>query len=179
MKTVRVRLVGHVEVFLIEQLNGVCDADKVSAYNYMTDLEDAGIVDGNMYELAFMKEIGELVYIVDNEEVAITKKGKYIKRADYFHCLGLELPFVVQHSDSTTTDFEYEIEIADDAEFDPMKLQLVKSDYEVSWLPYGIVTDSIVYDGVEYKNALETCFDIYSCDECFLYDDFNTCRYIF
>jgi hypothetical protein len=44
----------------------------------------------------------------------------------------------------------------DDEEFDPKKLQLIKSDYEVEFLPYGIVTDTIVYDGKEILMDNET-----------------------
>jgi hypothetical protein len=65
---------------------------------------------------------------------------------------------------------EYDIELEDDEEFDPKKLQLVKSDYEVSFLPYGIITDYIIYDGkrIDY-------IDFFECDEkypeSFIYDE--------
>ena len=41
------------------------------------------------------------------------------------------------------------IELEDDEVFDPKQLQLVKSDYEVEFLPYGIVSNHIVYKGKE------------------------------
>lgn len=175
MKTVTVRLEGNVEVFLLEHANGVVDAERISAYDYMTDLEEDGMVDGDMIELAFIKDIDSLTV----NEIEIEKKGKYIKSKDYFKEHVGELPYVVQHSDSTFADFEYVIELNDDEEFDPMKLQLVKSDYEVSFLPYGIVTDYIMYDNKLILNQLEKCFDIYAESGCFLYEDFNTCKYIF
>ncbi len=39
------------------------------------------------------------------------------------------------------------ITLNDDEEFDAKKLQLVKTDYELGFLPYGILTDIIMYDG--------------------------------
>lgn len=190
MKTVTVRLTGHVEVFLLEHPNGVMDAERISAYDYMTDLEDDGLTCKDMTEVAFLKEIDELGYSFDvfnldddednREWTAIEKKGKYIKSKDYIATkLHMEVPYIVQHSDSTFADFEYAIELEDDEEFDPMKLQLVKSNYEASWLPYGIVTNYIMYDNKLILNQLEKCFDIYAESGCFLYDDFNTCKYIF
>ena len=56
-------------------------------------------------------------------------------------------PFIFQLFDDNEYEYNYEIELEDDEEFDPKKLQLVKSDYEVSFLPYGIIVDYIMYDG--------------------------------
>lgn len=181
MKTVTVRLEGHVEVFLLEHPNGVVDAERISAYDYMTDLEDDGLVEGSMIEVAFMKDIESLTYSVDGGEyVDIVKKGKYFISNDYLkRTYGLEMPYVVQHSDSCYADFEYVIELNDDEEFDPMKLRLEKSNYEVGWLSYGIITEHVFYDNRIKYNQLEKCFDIYAESGCFLYEDFNTCKYIF
>lgn len=174
MKTITVRLEGHVEVFLMEKTD-VLDAERIAAYDYMTDLEDDGIVYDNMIEVAFMKDIESLTYSVDGGEyVDIVKKGKYFISNDYLkRTYGLEMPYVVQHSDSCYADFEYVIELNDDEEFDPMKLQLEKSNYEVGWLPYGIITNHIMYDNRMIYNQLEKCFDIYAESGCFLYDTFE------
>lgn len=47
--------------------------------------------------------------------------------------------------------------LIDDDNFDPKKLQLIKSDYELDFLPYGIMIDSIMYDGkvVEVEELLD------------------------
>lgn len=182
MKEVLVRLTGHTEVFLLEKLNGEVDAERVSAYDYMTDLEEDGIVDGDMYELPFIKEIDELEYSTDDGETwtPITKKGKYIKSKNYLAAVcHLEPPYVVQHSDSCWADFEYRIELDEEegeTEFDPMLLQLDKCDYEAAWLPYGIITGHVWYNNRMITNQLEKCFDIYSESGCFLYSgDDGTC----
>ena len=182
MKEVLVRLTGHTEVFLLEKLNGEVDAERVSAYDYMTDLEEDGIVDGDMYELPFIKEIDELEYSTDDGETwtPITKKGKYIKSKNYLAAVcHMEPPYVVQHSDSCWADFEYRIELDEEegeTEFDPMLLQLDKCDYEAAWLPYGIITGHVWYNSRMITNQLEKCFDIYSESGCFLYSgDDGTC----
>ena len=62
----------------------------------------------------------------------------------------------------------YTIELNDDEEFDSRKLQLVKSDYEFSFLPYGIVSEYLMYNGVEigrdddqeWYRIREECFEI-------------------
>ena len=83
MKEVIVRLTGHTEVFLIEKPE-VLDGERIESYDYMTDLEEDGLVDGDMHEIAFIKEIDELSYSYDGEEwIPITKKGKYIKSKNY------------------------------------------------------------------------------------------------
>ena len=184
MKEVLVRLTGHTEVFLLEYpVNDIePDAERIAEYDYMTDLEEDGLVDEDMREIAFLKEIDELSYSIDGGEIwtPITKKGKYIRSKNYLAAVcHFEPPYVVQHSDSCWADFEYRIELEDDEEFDPMLLQLDKCDYEAAWLPYGIITEYVWYDNRMITNQLEKCFDIYSESGCFLYDDFDTCRHQF
>lgn len=191
MKTIKVTLTGHCEVFLLEQPVEGVTAEDIKEYDYMVDLEDDEKVDGNMIELAFIKEIGRLTWReyngeqdeedrefgepLENEE-PIVKKGKYIKTGEYFAEFVQE-PFVVQRSDSTYAEFDYLIELDSNEEFDPMKLQLIKSDYEVEFLPYGIITTNIMYDGRAIPTCTETCFDIYAESGCFLYDGFGTRSY--
>lgn len=183
MKTIKVTLTGHCEVFLLEQPVEGVTAEDIQEYDYMTDLEDDGKVDGNMIELSFIKEIGRLTWReyngeqdeedrefgepLENEE-PIVKKGKYIKTKEHF-AEYVQEPFVVQHSDSTYAEFDYLIELDNDEVFDPLKLQLIKSDYEVEFLPYGIITGCIMYDGRAIPTCTETGFDIYSESGCFLY----------
>lgn len=186
MKTIKVTLTGHCEVFLLEQPVEGVTAEDIKQYDYMVDLEDDEKVDGNMIELAFIKEIGRLTWReyngeddeedrefgepLENEE-PIVKKGKYIKTGEYFAEFVKE-PFVVQHSDNTYAEFDYLIELDSNEEFDPMKLQLIKSDYEVEFLPYGIITSNIMYDGRVIPTCTETGFDIYAESGCFLYEGF-------
>lgn len=183
MKEIIVRLTGHTEVFLIEHtVNGIeLDAERFESYDYMRDLEDDGLVDEDMREIAFLKEIDELSYSTDGETwTPITKKGKYIRSKNYLAAVcHVEPPYAVQHSDSCWADFEYRIELEDDEEFDPMKLNLDKCDYEAAWLPYGIITEYVWYDYRMITNRLEKCFDEFAESGCFLYDDFNTCRHQF
>lgn len=191
MKTIRVTLTGHCEVFLLEQPVEGVTAEDIKEYDYMTDLEDDEKVDGNMIELSFIKEIGRLTWRefngerdeedrefgepLENEE-PIVKKGKYVLEKEYFAQFVQE-PFVVQRSDSTYAEFDYDIELYDGEEFDPMKLQLIKSDYEVEFLPYGIITGCIWYNNRPIATISETCFDIYAESGCFLYDGFGTRSY--
>lgn len=180
MKEVIVRLTGNTEVFLIEKPE-VLDAERIAAYDYMTDLEDDGLVDGDMREIAFIKEIDELSYSYDGEEwIPITKKGKYIRSKNYLAAVcHIVPPYVVQHSDSCWADFEYRIELDEEegeTEFDPMLLQLDKCDYEAAWLPYGIITEYVWYNNRMITNQLEKCFDNYAESGCFLYSgDDGTC----
>ena len=115
-------------------------------------MEDEGWLNGDLYEIAFMKEV-EGVYVGNeeySEDVDITKeKGKYIKRTDILkNDCKLTPPFYVRCINGDTEIVNTIcIELEDDEEFDPKQLQLVKSDYEVEFLPYGIVSDCILYKG--------------------------------
>lgn len=180
MKEVIVKLTGHTEVFLIESpVNGIeLDAKRFKSYNYMRDLEDDGLVDENTREVAFIKEIDDLLYSYDGTRwFEIARKGKYIKSKNYLSAVcHIEPPYVVQHSDSCWADFEYRIELEDEEEFDPMKLQLDKTDHEAGWISYGIITEYVWYDKRMITNQLEKCFDEFAEAGCFLYiEDDGTC----
>ena len=101
---------------------------------------------GNLIEYAMILED---VKVVLDDEIDITKqKGKYIKDKSWIkdHCLLTEEPPYYFRIMEDTFDFEYNFDL-DVEDFDPKKLQLIKSDYELEFLPYGIVTDAIMYDG--------------------------------
>lgn len=190
MKTIKVLLAGHCEVFQLDNPMDGVTAEQVAEYSYMNDMVEDGIVADNRIELSFMKNIHRLTWRVDNgddedrefgepseDEIMIEKKGKYIKTTEYFAEF-IQEPFVVQHSDSTYAEYEYSIELMDDEDFDPLKLQLIKSDYEVEFLPYGIITGTIMYDGRAIPTDTECCFDEYAESDCFLYNGFGRgCRY--
>ena len=117
------------------------------------EMEDDGWLDGSLNEVAFLMEL-EGIYVgsegFDCAEV-ISKKGKYILRDDVFKkdCK-LRAPFyVMPYNMGAFIENTFCIELEDDEEFDAKKLQLIKSDYEVEFLPYGIVSDTIIYDGKE------------------------------
>lgn len=147
MKTVIVRLEGWCDIFLIDKLTEGEDPSVINDFSYLWELEDEGLTNGDMREYRFMKTIDKLSYSVNGgESIDIVKKGKYITTRNY---IGEDFlpPYVVQHSDAGNGVYEFSIELADDEEFDPMKLQLEKSDYEVQFLPFGIITSHIWYDG--------------------------------
>ena len=68
-------------------------------------------------------------------------------------------PFLVQHINRGEIESYFTIEIPDNEEFDPMKLQLVKSDYEVLFLPYGIIVSYIYYNGKKIHCDEHTMYD--------------------
>lgn len=101
---------------------------------------------GDIIEYAMILED---VKVVLDDEIDITKqKGKYIKDKSWIkdHCLLTEEPPYYFRIMEDTFDFEYNFDL-DVEDFDPKKLQLIKSDYELEFLPYGIVSDAIMYDG--------------------------------
>lgn len=101
---------------------------------------------GNLIEYAMILED---VKVVLDDEIDITKqKGKYIKDKSWIkdHCLLTDEPPYYFRIMEDTFEFEYNFDL-DVEDFDPKKLQLIKSDYELPFLPYGIVTDAIFYDG--------------------------------
>ena len=154
MKEVYVTLRGRGEVYWMENFaNTPDDWNNIDLDDFWT-LEDKGWLDGDLHEIAFILDL-EGVYVGEeewSEDEDITKeKGKYIKRIDILKkdC-NLTPPFYVRCiNGETEIGNTFCIELADDEVFDPKQLQLVKSDYEVEFLPYGIVSNHIVYKGKE------------------------------
>ena len=152
MKTVKIKMSGHMLGFIKEVIidPDFGDIDETEQF----ELEDAGKLDGNMIQFVVMDELQSLTAVVDGEEIDIQKtKGKYIKSKSVLkERLGIQdnekLWFGELEDDDV--DVEYEIELQDDEEFDPKKLQFVKSDYELDFLPFAIIVEWIVYDGKKY-----------------------------
>lgn len=144
MKTVEVKVVGTLLM---------CEYCSQSKYDGYDDEMEA------FYSEYYMTNGWESVkgiYIDDDEENVIKKKGKYAKVRDYFHNLFKEegdhpLPVDLHTRTYTYEDVEfiYEIELEDDEEFDIKKVQLIKSEYEIDPLPYFILAKKILYDGKE------------------------------
>ena len=152
MKKIIIKLSGNGEVYWMENIESEFQ-NKLNEIDLTSDssaLEDEGILDGDLYDIPFILSDLEITWKYEGgEEHSITKKGKYIKSKDYLSSK-FNSPFYVQTIASGHIEEWFKSEISDDEEFDPKKLQLVKSDYEVDFLPYGIVVDHIYYDGKKY-----------------------------
>ena len=154
MKKVVLTIAGNGKVYWIENFssnfkeNIAIDVTDLYSLEDICLLEDEGILDGDLYELPFILSDLEISwsYEGDKEEYSINKKGKYIKTKEYLSSM-FKSPFLVQCINSGWLEHTYDIEIPDDEEFEPMKLQLIISDYEVEFLSYGIILDHIMYDG--------------------------------
>lgn len=116
------------------------------------DMEDSGEL------IEFCAILKDVCVTVDG--VDITKeKGKYINSKSYIkdhYLLSESAPHFFRLLDEDEYYFE-SVFLIDDDNFDPKKLQLIKSDYELDFLPYGIMIDSIMYDGevVEVEELLD------------------------
>lgn len=161
MKQVWITLRGRGDVYWFENFTEEpTDWDMLPMDDFY-EMEDDGWLDGSLNEIGFMLDL-EGVYVgnegFEESEDITKKKGKYIKRDDVLKKdYKLNPPFYVRCINSGTEIVNtFCVELEDDEEFDPKKLQLIKSDYEVEFLPYGIVTDTIVYDGKEIIMDNET-----------------------
>lgn len=181
MKTVFVTLRGRGPVYWMECLNDGVTVDEVDANKCIFDLEDEGSLDNDLNEVAMITEDVEVLY-TENEEpvwdvddegaVDITKKkGKYLLVNNFFSkCRRLIAPFYVDQVNYCEQVNSFEIKLEDDEEFDPKKLQLIKSDYELQFLPFGIVSNGVVYnDKVVWSDPEDGYDDKYS--QRFIYNE--------
>lgn len=170
MKKVRIKMSGYGQCWWLENLNEGVNLEMIECYDSLFNLEEDGFTDGNLYEyFAFLDELN--IYIVDENEKEIEditkKKGKYFNSKTIY-----SEPFrpnaIAVLMGNGYNEIYLTIELNDDEEFDSSKLQLIKSDYEFKFLPYGIVSEYIMYDGKKIKKdddqsweRLNTeCFDI-------------------
>lgn len=149
MKQVWVTLKGRGEVYWMESfIEEPTDWDMVPMDDFW-ELEDSWL-DGDLLETAFVLTL-EGVYVGNKEfsedEDITKKKGKYINKTDILkNCKRLTVPMYVRCINCNTDIYNtFCINLEDDEEFDPKQLQLVKSDYEVDFIPYGIMSDRVVY----------------------------------
>lgn len=104
------------------------------------------------YELPFI--IKGVVVLADGEDIT-KKKGKYLT-SRYVHDLvakdgaTITSASICDYSKDFVAEFDIPVE-----DFDPKKLQLIKSDYEFAGMPYGILASTVVYDGKEYDTDSE------------------------
>ena len=153
MKTVFVTVTGKGPVYCFKNIKeGVnpSDIDLKQDYWDLEELEDDSVeIPVILEDLQVLYSEDDHVYDVDDDgAVDITKKkGKYILVNDYFSDCDLKTPFYVKQIDYRTIYEEFWINLEDDEEFDPKKLQLIKSDYELEFLPFGILPFYLVYNG--------------------------------
>lgn len=104
------------------------------------------------YELPFI--LKGVTVIADGEDIT-KKKGKYLT-SKYVHDLcakdgtTIKSAEICDYSKEFVAEFDIPVE-----DFDPKKLQLIKSDYEFAGMPYGILASTVVYDGKEYDSPSE------------------------
>lgn len=109
------------------------------------DEEDSGVC----YEFPVILS-GVEVYA---DDVDITKKkGKYDVRKDWIknNYMVLEEPPYYFKVLSNEFEFEFTFEVPDE-DFDPKKVRLIKSNYELEFLPYAIIADHILYNDEEIE----------------------------
>ena len=155
MKTVFVTVIGDGPVYCFKNIREGVNPSDIDLHKFYWDLDE--YLEDDVVELSVVLENIKVlyseddhVYDVDDEgAIDITKnKGKYILVNDFFSdSYDLKLPFYVRQIDYRTIYEEFWINLEDDEEFDPKKLQLIKSDYELEFLPYGIMPFYLVYDG--------------------------------
>lgn len=163
MKTVFVQLEGIGPVYWFDHLTDPenCDMVPVDDCDYRTLAKD-GWVRGIPTGIALiLRGIKVWVYqIIDkgnghveskaNKDIT-RMKGKYALANNYFSdILGFKTPFYFHRSNTCEIIECYRIHLKDDEEFDPKKLQLIKTDRELSYIPSGIITSHIMYDGKMY-----------------------------
>lgn len=175
MKKVNVWVSGHVVVFHAAKPTEKFQKEDTTKYSVIWNFVDDGLVEEKTPFFAFIKELNYVVYNEGEGPIAMNKqKGKYLKTNTLWE-ERISKPFIFHLFDEN--DFEYEycytVELEDDEEFDPKKVQLVKSDYEVSFLPYGIVTDYIVYDGKKIECTHEPDYDGFTDETMYYYQDFD------
>lgn len=156
MKQVWITLKGTGQIYWMENFTEEPTDWDMPPMNDFSQMEEDGWLDCGLCEIAFLMEL-EGVFVGNeayecNEDI-IKKKGKYINRDDILKAdYDLVAPFyVLPFDDEAYIENTFCIELEDDEEFDPKKLQLIKSDYEVDFIPYGIVSDKIMYDGKEIE----------------------------
>lgn len=100
------------------------------------------------YQIPFIIENIKLEILnEDGTTTDITKgKGKYIKEKYLRKLVKDELGDNILLGTRSYNDIERTFEIEHNGEFNPKSLQLIKSDYEFSNLPYGIVCEFLLYD---------------------------------
>lgn len=159
MKTVIITVKGKGPIYWMENLMEPENYENVPIEEEFSDLEDEGWLDGDLCELPLILEEVQVLQSSDPEKpvwdlddegaIDITKKkGKYVLTSNYFSGVyGLNAPFYYTQRNFCEIYETFSIELQDDEEFDPKKFQLIKSDYELDFLPFAIAARMAMYDG--------------------------------
>lgn len=142
MKTVEIKLCGIGRVFWVES---IIDRDKIDRTKMMFDIEeDGGTNPDSLQEITIL--LIDVEVSVEGNSI-IKQKGKYLNTKDYYSKTISNPSYVILVKDGKWLEQTFTITLKDDEVFDPKKVQLVKTDYELDFIPYGILTDYIMYDG--------------------------------
>lgn len=159
MKKIIVTVIGEGPVYWMENLTDKKSYEYVPLDMGFNELEEDGWLDENLIEIPLILEDVQVLVSSDQEEpvwdecdegaIDITKKkGKYILTKNYFsEVIGVNSPFYYQQIKYCRIMETFTICLEDNEEFDPKKFQLIKSDYELSFLPYAIVSQLAMYNG--------------------------------
>lgn len=156
MKTVTIKVTGYGSIYRVLP---IADEVRFDIDNDYMEMIDEGILDEN--------EMREIPVILSGVEVyaddeLIEKKGKYINRKDYYSDRISNPSFAYRCNEEIELTNTFDIDLEDGEEFDPMKLQLVKTNYELEFIPYGILTNMIVYNGEEISGNDDPAEDVTS-----------------
>lgn len=146
MKQVTITINGTIEI---------CEYCSRSLYGDYDDEEEAFW--DNYYITNGWYEIDALYVNNNRDENLLNRKGKYVETSEYFHelfkedgehPLPVDMHFRETHDDN---ELDYVIELDDDEEFDIEKVQLIKSDGEIKYIPNFILAQKILYNGKEVE----------------------------
>lgn len=195
MKTVIVKLCGQCDVVLLkyageEEIPTDLTSADVEQYDYIDELEELGFheeTSGAFYMLKYDRLTWEDVTNCDDAEYysreegvmypneqPITQMGNKIATWSYIkdYIYRGDDRFAFQLADNVYGEFVFEIQLADNEDFDPKKLQLIWAAHEIRVVDYGYVADRIMYDGKEYCHMTDyPQFDSYQYSGCYLYDE--------
>lgn len=161
MKNVYVTLQGTGDVYWMESfVQDSAIIDNIDDYDLddQIGLEEEGVLDGDLYELPFingdlkvlLSTSSEPVWSEDDENaVDITNECECISRPNYLkEDCGLTVPLWVTITREETEVVEtFCIELKDDEEFDPKKLQILRSTGEIDGVYNSIIVTDVLYDG--------------------------------
>lgn len=137
----------------IIKLYGTGSNVKICYYENLNDIEDGFYDDCSDFNVIFNN-----ISVLANGQEITKSKGKYVNcypfSEEVVNRFKLEptsehIVFRMADVDDWEFDFEFELPIGP-KDFDPKKLQLIKSDYECREIPYAILADAILYDGKLY-----------------------------
>ena len=195
MKTVIVKLCGQCDVVLLkyageEEIPADLTYADVEQYDYIDELEELGFreeTDGAFYMLEYDRLTWEDVTNCDDGEYYSRGEGVMYPNEQPITQLGNQIVtwshikddiyrgddrFAFQLADNVYGEFVFEIQLADNEDFDPKKLQLIWAAHEIRVVEYGYVANRIMYNGKVSCHVNDYPeFDSYQYSGCYLYDE--------